>query len=53
MTQEEYLQLVNEVNSNKKLTQINYPFEGRKEIFSSVPIQPIDVAPYPGGEVVH
>lgn len=33
MTQEEYLQLVDEVNSNKKLTQINYPLQGRKVLF--------------------
>lgn len=33
MTQEEYLQLVNEVNSNKKFTQINYPLQGRKVLF--------------------
>lgn len=33
MTQEEYLQLVNEVNSNKKFTQINYPLQGKKVLF--------------------
>lgn len=32
MTQEEYLQLIEEVNSNKRFTQINYPLQGRKEI---------------------
>lgn len=52
MTQEQYLEHLQEVNSNKKLTQINYPFEGIKETFSSAPLQPID-KPFPGEEVVH
>lgn len=33
MTQEQYLEHLQEVNSNKKFTQINYPLQGRKVLF--------------------